>query len=73
MAVYVEIAVQFPDNRQAQWFSSWLYRESYTNKSLSKDTVTVNLRSHSDRVVVVEEAKARGGTIVTDNVQEDAD
>jgi hypothetical protein len=70
MAVYVEIAVQVPDNRQAQWFSSWLYRESYT---LSKDTVTVNLRSHSDRVVVLEEAKARGGTIITDNVQEDAD
>jgi hypothetical protein len=35
------------------------------------NTVTVNLQAHGDRVVVMEEAKRRHGTIVEDDVQDD--
>ncbi len=42
-----------------------------TNKTLSQNTVTVNLSSHGDRVVVMEEILRRDGEIAVDDVQDD--
>jgi len=59
MAVDVRLVLAFPDNKTAQDFSGWLYHKNYTNKTLFQNTVTVNLLSHGDRVVVMEEATHR--------------
>jgi hypothetical protein len=73
MAVDAKIVVAFTDNKKAQWFSGWLNELSYTNKTLFQNTVTVTVFSHGDRVVILEEARCRGGTIVEDDVQHDDD
>jgi hypothetical protein len=79
MAVYVEIAVQFPDNRRpvVQQLVIRLYRESYTNKSLSKDTVTVVsgaiaiglLCSKRRKPVVAQSSRTKCKRTLTDGVR----
>jgi hypothetical protein len=71
MPVDAKLVVEFQDNKAAQDFSGWLYQSGYANKTLFQSTVTVNLLSHGDRVVVMEEARRRRGTIVEDDVRDD--
>jgi hypothetical protein len=71
MPVDVRLVLAFPDNKTAQDFSGWLYQNNYTNKTLFQNTVTVNLLSHGDRVVVMEQATHRGGKVVEDDVKDD--
>jgi hypothetical protein len=69
MPVDARLVVAFPDNKAAQDFNGWLYRRGYTNKTLFQNTITVNLLSHGDRVMVMEAARRRHGKIVEDDVR----
>jgi hypothetical protein len=71
MSVDARFVVAFRDNKAAQDFSGWLYHSGYTNKTLFQSSVTVNLSSHGDRVVVLEEATRRHGKVVEDDVEDD--
>lgn len=71
MSVDARLVAAFSDNKSAQAFSGWLYHNDYNNKMLFQDTVTVNLSSHGDRVVVMEEVLRRGGRIVEADVVDD--
>jgi hypothetical protein len=71
MPVDARLVVAFQDNKAAQGFSDWLYHSGYTDKTLFQNTVTVNLPSHGDRVVVMEDANRRGGKIAEDDVRDD--
>jgi hypothetical protein len=71
MPVDARLVVAFQDNKAAQEFSGWLYHSGYTNKTLFQNTITVNLPSHGDRVVVMEEATRRRAKIVEDDVRDD--
>jgi hypothetical protein len=71
MGVDAKLVLSFSDNHKAQMFSGWLYQNGYTNKSLFQNTVTANLSSQGDRVVVMEEARRRGGEIIEDEVIDD--
>ena len=71
MPVDVRLVVAFQDNKAAQDFSGWLYHSSHTNKTPFQNTVTVNLSTHGDRIVVMEEATRRHGEIVKDDVKDD--
>ena len=71
MGVDAKLVVAFADNKAAQRFSDWLYHNSYTNKTLFQNTITVNVLSHGDRVAIMEEARRQHGTFVEDEVHDD--
>ena len=71
MGVDAQMAFVFRNNKAAQNFSYWLYMEGHLNKTLSGRNVEVNLFSHGDHFVVMEEARERGGKITKDNIEDD--
>jgi len=71
MSVDARLIITFRDNKAAQDFNGWLYHSGYATKTLFQNTVTVDLSSHGDRVVVMEEATRRRGKIVKDDVRDD--
>ena len=71
MSVDARLIITFRDNKAAQDFNGWLYHSGYATKTLFQNTITVNLLSHGDRVMVMEAARRRHGKIVEDDVRDD--
>ena len=72
MSTYTTLVARFPNNKKAQDFSYWLYREGYEEKSLSESMVAVHLRSYGDHFCATEWARDHEGTILRDHIEDDS-